>query len=104
MIQPTFINLHRNKYSKELCYYPFAVNLGWCVESFNALDDLSHRVRVRNEKEDLNFHVFNMIAEINESRTLTKHISWKCECKFDDRKYNLNQKWNNDKCRCECKN
>ena len=45
-----------------------------------------------------------MIAEINESRTLTKHISWKCECKFDDRKYNLNQKWNNDKCRCECKN
>ena len=26
-----------------------------------------------------------------------------CECKFDRRKCNSNQNWNNDKCRCECK-
>ena len=44
-----------------------------------------------------------MITGINESKTLSKHISCKCKCKFDGRKYNLNQKWNNDKCRCECK-
>ena len=46
--------------------------------------------------------VFNMITGINESKTLTKHIC-KCKCKFDGRKCNSNQKWNNDKCRCECK-
>ena len=45
-----------------------------------------------------------MITGINESQILTKHISWKCECKFDSRKCNSNQKWNNDKCRYECKN
>ena len=45
-----------------------------------------------------------MIAGINKSRKLTNHLSRKCECKFDDRKYNLNQNWNNDKCRCESKN
>ena len=33
-----------------------------------------------------------------------KHISCECKCKFDGRKYNSNQKSNNDKCRCECKN
>ena len=38
---------------------------------------------------------------INESRTLTKYTSCKCECKFDRKKCNSNQKWNNDKCRCE---
>ena len=30
-------------------------------------------------------------------------ISCECTCKFDERKCNSNQKWNNDKCRCECK-
>ena len=45
-----------------------------------------------------------MITGINESRTLIKHISCKCECKFGRKKCNLNQKWNINKCRCECKN
>ena len=43
-----------------------------------------------------------MITGISESKTLTKHISWQCKCKFDGRKYNSDQWWNNDKCRCEC--
>ena len=32
-----------------------------------------------------------------------KHIPFKCECKFDGRKCNLNQKLNNDKCLREWK-
>ena len=45
-----------------------------------------------------------MITGINESETSTKHISCKCKCKFDGRKCNSNQWWNNNKCRCEHKN
>ena len=33
-----------------------------------------------------------------------KDISSECKFKFDDRKYNSNQKWNNDKCWGEYKN
>ena len=44
-----------------------------------------------------------MITKINESKTLTKNISCKCKCKFDGRKCISYQKWNNDKCWCECK-
>ena len=40
IIKPTLINLHRNEYSQELLYYPFAVNLGRCTGSCNTLDDL----------------------------------------------------------------
>ena len=54
--------------------------------------------------EDLNLSVFNTITGINELKTLAKHIPFKCKCKFDGRKCNSNQWWNNDKCRCECKN
>ena len=78
-----------------LRYYPFAVNLDRCC---NTLSDLSNKVCVPNKTEDLNLNVFNMITGINESRTLTKRISCECICKFDGRKYNSNQKRNNDKC------
>ena len=33
-----------------------------------------------------------MITGKNESKTLTKHISWKCKCKFDGRKCNSDLK------------
>ena len=39
----------------------------------------------------------------SESKILTKHISCKCKCKFDDRKCHSNQKCN-DTCWHECKN
>ena len=53
--------------------------------------------------EDLNLSVFNMITGINESKTLTKYISCECKCRFDRRKCNSDQWWNNDKCQRECK-
>ena len=102
MNQLTFINLRPNEYSQEFYYYPFAVKLGRCVGSFNTLNDLSKKVCVPNTMEDLNLGVFNMITGINKSKTLTKHISCKCKCKFDGRKCNSDQWWNNDKCWCEC--
>ena len=44
-----------------------------------------------------------MITGISESKILTKHRSCECKCKFDGKKSNSSQKWNNDKCLCECK-
>ena len=59
------------------------VNLDRCARSCNTIDDLSNTARVPNETDDLNLNVFNIITGINESRTLTKHLSCKCECKLD---------------------
>ena len=44
-----------------------------------------------------------MITGINESKALTKPISFECKCGFDGRNCNSDQWWNNDKCQCECK-
>ena len=52
--------------------------------------------------EDLNLTVLYIITGINESKTITKHISCECKCRFDGRKFNSNQWWNNDICRCGC--
>ena len=63
---------------------------------------MSIKVCVPNKIEDLNLSVFNMITGINELKKLTKHILCKCKCRFDGRKCNTDQWWNNSKCRCEC--
>ena len=36
-----------------------------------------------------------MIANKNEAKTTTKHVSCDCKCKFNSTTYNSNQKWNN---------
>ena len=77
-IQPTLINPHPNEYKQEFHYYPFAVKLDICLESCNTLNDLSNK---------------------NELKILTKNISCKCNWRFDKKKSNSNQWWNNDKCR-----
>ena len=81
-IWPTLINLHLNEYSQEFHYHSFAVKLDRCVGSCNTLNDLSDKVCVPSKTEDLNLSAFNRITWINESKTLTKHIS--CESKFDN--------------------
>ena len=102
MTQPTLVNLHPNEYSQEFHYYPFSVKLDRCIGSCNTLTDLPNKVSFPNKTEDLNLSLFNMITGINESKTLTKHISCKCKCKFDGRNCNSDQCWSNDKCQCEC--
>ena len=73
----------------------------YCTERVN---DLSNSVCFPSKTEDLNLSIFKMITGINESKTLAKHVSCECKCKCDDRKCNSNQKWNDDKGRCVCKN
>ena len=49
-------------------------------------------------KQDLSIHVFNMIVEKSESKILTKDISCECKGRFDGKKYNSDQWWDNGEC------
>ena len=80
MTRPTLIDLNPDEYNQALRYYPFMVKLDRCNGSYNNLDEPSGRRCVANKTEDINLKVFNMITRINESKTLTKHVS--CECKI----------------------
>ena len=82
----------------------FAVKWDRYIRSRNILNDLSNKVFIPNKTEDLNLRVFNIIARLNESKTLTNHISCEYKCKFDGPKCNSNQSWNKNKCWCDFKN
>ena len=45
-----------------------------------------------------------MIANKNEAKAITKHISCDRKCKFNNTTCNSNQKWNNKIYQCEHKN
>ena len=84
--QLTLINIVLLNTTQGLCYYVFEINLDKYVRSCYTLNDLSKKVYVPNAIEDLNLHVFNMIAGINESTSLTDYISCRCKFRFDGRK------------------
>ena len=98
-----FINLHPIKYSEELHYYPFAFKLEKCAGSCNTLNDLSNEVCNPSKTEDLHIYVFDIITEKCESKILIKDIWFKFNCRFDWKKHNSDQWWNNSKCWYECK-
>ena len=103
------INLHcllksdNETKSKAIKYYPFTISLDKCSRSCNFFDDSSTKAYVPNKTKDTNAKVFNMARKMNEKEAMVKHFLCDCKCKFDGEKCNSNQKWNNDKCLCECK-
>ena len=76
----------------ECKYYSFMISLDKCNESCNVL---SPKVCVPKETKDINVKAFNKIANKNEAKTMTKHISCDCKCKFNCTTCNSSQKWNN---------
>ena len=47
--------------------------------------------------------VFNMMSQINATRQIIWHETCKCVCRLTSAACNSRQVWNEDKCRCECK-
>ena len=97
MVRPTLIDLNPVK----LEYYPFMISLDKYTGSYNVL---SPKICVPKETKNINVKVFNMITNKNEAKTMTKHISCDCKCKFNSTTYNSNHKWNKKTCPYECKN
>ena len=64
-IQPTLLHSHPKEYTQGLRYYLFAINLDRYVRGCNTLNELSNKVCVPNETEDLNLSMFIIITGIN---------------------------------------
>ena len=88
MVRPSLIDLNPG----ELKYYPFKISLYECNGSCNVL---SSKISVVRKTKEINVKVFNMIANKNEAKAMSKHISYDYKSKFSSITYNSNQKWIN---------
>ena len=72
-----------------------------CSGSCNNIYDPYAKICVPYFVKNLNVKVFNLMLRTNEKRHIKWHETCKSKCRLDV--CNNKQLWNNDKCRCECK-
>ena len=53
--------------------------------------------------KNINVKIFNLFSRTNETRHIKWHKTYKCECTLDACICNNKQRWNDDRCICECK-
>ena len=69
----------------------------------NNINDPMAKLCVPDIVRDMNIKVFNLLARINETRKVVWHETCKCVCRLTSAVCNDRQEWNENKCRCECK-
>ena len=54
-------------------------------------------------KKKLNVKVSNLMSRTNKTRFRKWHVKFECKCRLYTIVCNNKQRWNKNKCRCECK-
>ena len=84
-------------------FFTYSVKTSKCSRSCNNIKNLLTKLCGPDVAKNLNFKVFNLVSGTNETRQIEWHETSKCKCRFNSSVYNNKQRWNDDKCRCECK-
>ena len=100
-VRPEIININTNN----PMFYPFSIKRNKCSGNCTNINDPYARICVSDTVKNLNVKVFNLesMSRTNETRQIKWHKKYKCICRLDKIICNNKQKWNKDKCRCECK-
>ena len=83
-------------------FYPFNIKINKCSGNYNNINDPYEKICVPDTVKDLNVRVFNLMSRTNETRHMKWHETCKCICRLDKIICNSKQRWNEDKCKCEC--
>ena len=92
-----------NLNSDEPSFYLYRILVSKYSGSCDSINDPYAKLCVPDVVKTINIKVFNLMSRANE----TKHVCWhkicKCKCRLGASVCNDKQNWNNDICRCECK-
>ena len=98
-VRAQIVNLNRDK----PVFFPFSIKTSKCSDSCNNINNPFAKLYVSDVVKNLNVKVFNLMSRTNERRHIEWHETCKCKCRLDGSLCNNKQRWNEDKCRCECK-
>ena len=82
--------------------FPYKIGVHKCVGNCNDAENLYFKVCLPENVKNISAKVFDMISQQNKFRNITFHESCKCGCLLDEKVCSNAQKWNKEKCRCEC--
>ena len=89
--------------SNECSFYPCSIFVNKCSASCNNINDPYAKLCFSHVVKNVNIKVFNLLSRTNETRHIKWHETCKFKCRLDASVRNNKQCWNNEKCRCQCK-
>ena len=97
--RPQVVNVNGD----EPAFFPFSIWTSKCSGSCNNTNYPYAKTCVPDIVKNLNVKVSNLMSRTNETRCTEWHETCKYEFKFGANVCNNKQRWNKNKCRCECK-
>ena len=98
-VRPEIVDINSNN----PIFYPFSFKINKWSSSCNNINNPYAEISISDVIKDLNVKVFNLMSKINETSFIKWHETCKCVCRLDEITCNSKQRWNEGKCRCECK-
>ena len=89
--------------NSEPMFYPYSIKINRCKGSFSTINNSDAKICVPDQIKNTNVKVFNLLSRTNETRHMKWHKTCKCKCRLHGSICNNKQRWNDHKCRCECK-
>ena len=97
--RPQIVNVNSNN----RIFYPFSIKTSKCNGNCNNINNPYAKNCVPHVVKNLNVKVFNLLSRTNEARHIKWHETCRFICRLDAIVCNNKQNWNQDKCRCKCK-
>ena len=82
---------------------PYFLLTSKCSGNCNNINDPYSKICVPDVVKNLNIKLFDLMSRTNEARHIQCHETGNCECRLNAIVCNNKQRWNKNKCRCECK-
>ena len=82
--------------------FPYKSGVYRCIGSCNRKNNPCYKICQRDSIKNVSVKSFDLLSRKNVLKDISFHQSCKCSCLLDEKVCNNLQKWNKDKCRCEC--
>ena len=84
-------------------FYPYRIKINRCKGSCNTVNEPYAKICVPGQIKNTNVKVFSLMSRTNETGHIKCHKTCKCRCRLDGSICSNKPRWNDDKCRWECK-
>ena len=82
--------------------YPYKIGVDRCIGRCNNEYNPYFKVCLPDSIKNISIKSFDLLSRKNVLKNISFHKTCKCSCLLDEKVCNHLQKWNKNKCRCEC--
>ena len=82
--------------------FPYKIRVDRCIGSCNSKNNTYYKICLPDSVNNISVKSLDLISQRLVFKNISFHKSCKCGCLLDENVCNNLQKWNENKCRCEC--